>query len=306
MGPYELLFQIASGGVAEVFAARRRGSDGDDGLVAIKRLREPLTGDATLVARLLEEARLTSAIRSPHVVSTLDVGRDASGAVFLVLELVEGVALSEVMREAARARGVVPLGVAVELIAQAAAGLHAAHEASERGAPLHVVHRDVSPQNILAGVDGRTRITDFGSASVLSRDGATPGPGKRAYAAPEQLGAEVLDRRADIFSLGVVAWELFAGQRLFANSLEERIPTVDLRAARPSVPARLAAVISRALEEAPERRWSSAAALGAALRREAEAAEVALPDAHELGRFVAAAGGAALRERRARLRDAHR
>ncbi|NCQ62094.1 MAG: serine/threonine protein kinase, partial [Myxococcales bacterium] len=170
MGRYEMLFRIASGGMAEVWAARVRGEAGFQKLVAIKRMLPNLAEDEDFVAMFLDEARVAANIASPHVVQTLDLGRDDEGALYIVMELIVGVTLGRVLKAATKARRVVPLGMGVELLAQSAHGLHDAHEASTPlGEHLEIVHRDISPQNILLGVDGRARITDFGVAKAVMR-----------------------------------------------------------------------------------------------------------------------------------------
>ncbi|MBZ0119946.1 MAG: serine/threonine protein kinase, partial [Sandaracinaceae bacterium] len=218
-GRYETLFRIASGGMAEVYAARSRGEAGFQKLVALKRMLHHLTDDERFVTMFMDEGRLAANITSPHVVSTMDLGRADDGSLYLVMELVVGTTLSTLLRNAARAGGGIPIDIGVELLAQAAQGLHDAHEArTPFGAPLHIVHRDISPQNILVGTDGRARITDFGVArAIMRRTKTSTGEfkGKLSYFSPEQCADRNLDRRSDIFSLGVVAWETLTTRRLF-------------------------------------------------------------------------------------------
>ena len=309
MGRYELLFRIAAGGMAEVYAARVLGEAGFQKLVAVKRMLPTLADDPEFVAMFLDEARVAANIGSPNVVQTLDLGRDEEGALFIVMELVVGVPLSRVMREAAKVRRAVPVAMAVELVAQAATGLHAAHEAATPlGEPLHIVHRDVSPQNILVGIDGRARITDFGVARAVMRMSHTRAgqvKGKFAYCAPEQLRSEGVDRRADIFALGVVAWEVMAAQRLFVAdhpmATMERVtsmPIPSLHGIRPKVPEAVSAVVDRMLERDPDARPPTAAEVAQALRNAARDAGLVLPSAGEVSRFVKAAGGPALAKMR--------
>ena len=191
MGRYELLFRIASGGMAEVYAARVVGEGGFEKLVAVKRMLPTLAEDEEFVQMFLDEARVAANISNAHVVQTLDLGRDSTGALYIVMDLVVGVTLSRILKEAAKVRRAIPVDMAVELLAQAASGLHAAHDATTPvGEPLHIIHRDVSPQNILVGVDGRVRITDFGVARAVARATQTQAgriKGKFAYCSPEQL-----------------------------------------------------------------------------------------------------------------------
>jgi len=169
-GRYQTLFRIAAGGMAEVYAARALGEAGFQKLVALKRMLPHLTDDDRFVTMFMDEGKLAANIESPNVVSTLDLGRADDGSLYLVMELVVGTTLSTLLRNTAKAGESVPPPVACEIIAQAAQGLHDAHEArTPYGAPLQLVHRDVSPQNILVGVDGRIRITDFGVARAVLR-----------------------------------------------------------------------------------------------------------------------------------------
>ncbi|MGK3993094.1 serine/threonine-protein kinase [Sorangium sp. So ce1024] len=325
VGPYELLVRLATGGMAEVFIARRAGEsagtggsaldgasggepngadggepdgacagelDGADGgepdgagggaldgepLVAVKRIRADLRSEAGYAAMLFDEARIASRIASPHFVPVLDFGLDAGGAPYIVMELVVGVTLKHLTRPP----DTLDVGDALDLIAQAAEGLHAAHEARDSsGELLQVIHRDMSPSNILVGVDGRARICDLGLAYALRRTTRTKTgtvKGKLSYLSPEQAHARPLDRRSDVFSLGVVAWEVVAGRRLFVGSsmlsilhavLEREVPP--LSSEREGVGAEVSAVVARALERDRDARWPTAADFAQALRAAAE------------------------------------
>ena len=275
LGRYRLLHRIARGGMAEVWAARVRGEGTFLKLVAVKRMHAHLAEDERFVRMFLDEAQLAVYVASPHVVETLDLGRSEEGSLYLVMDLVRGVPLHRLLGEVAKNRHVVPIEVAVDILAQAARGLDDAHKATTpTGDPLHLVHRDVSPQNILVGRDGRVRITDFGIAhAVRRRTETTVGElkGKLSYFAPEQVGGKV-DARTDVFGLGVVAWETFAARRLFRakNAVElldlvREMPIPPLNEIRPDVPPELAAVVARALERAPDDRWPSAAEFAEAL-----------------------------------------
>src|SRR4051812_19700539 len=186
VGSYELLLQLAKGGMAEVFIARRLGASDSEPLVAVKRIRSDLRCDAAYASMLFDEAGLASRIVSPHVVPVLDYGIDDGGAPYIVMELVVGVTLKQLTKPPA----LLEIGDAVDLIAQSADGLHAAHEARDgSGELLQVVHRDVSPSNILVGVDGRARICDLGIAWALRRTTRTKTglvKGKLSYFSPEQ------------------------------------------------------------------------------------------------------------------------
>src|SRR5688500_2931879 len=205
--------------MAEVFAGRLTGEGGFEKLVAIKRMLPHLEGDTAMEEMFLDEARLSASIQSPHVVQTLDIGRAPDGGPFLVMELVIGATLSDLSRALKKRGTPVPLDLALEIAAQAALGLHHAHEArSSAGEPLQIVHRDVSPQNVIVGIDGRARISDFGvvhAASRLQETRENQLKGKLAYMAPEQARSHPADRRSDLYALGIVTWELLAGRRLF-------------------------------------------------------------------------------------------
>jgi len=270
VGRYSLFGEFATGGMATVHYGRMHSVGGFNKTVAIKRMRRDIGMDQEFVAMFLDEARLTSRIEHPNVVATIDVVAEG-GEVFLVLEYVRGESL-ERLRKAARTRKEhIPVPIAVSIVCGVLAGLHAAHEAvGEDGRPLGIVHRDVSPQNILVGEDGVARISDFGIAKAESRLQVTQDgqmKGKLPYMAPEQLaGSLQLDRRADIFSATTVLWELLAGRSLFradhpgetiAKVLSAPIPS--LRPLRPDVPAALDQAIRRGLARAPDHRPSTAA-----------------------------------------------
>jgi predicted ATPase/serine/threonine protein kinase len=275
LGPYELLFRLGSGGMAEVYAACVRREGGFEKLVAIKRVLPALAQDPELCAMMLDEARVAANIDSPNVVSALDVGRTPDGQLYLVMDLVVGVPLARLMSATAQLGQLFPIPVVLEILTQAASGLHAAHEAvTPAGNRLDIVHRDISPQNLLVGVDGRVRISDFGIARAAERVVTTLVPrmlGKLAYGAPEQLRKEEVDRRVDVYALAVVAFELFAGRRLFPRevvSTPERFRATepsDVLEARPELAPAAALAIARGLIPDPKRRWPTARAFSDAL-----------------------------------------
>lgn len=289
-GRYETLFRIAAGGMAEVFAARSRGEAGFAKLVAVKRVLPALGDDESFTRMFLEEARVAAQLASPHIVQTIDMGR-SDGLPFMVQELVVGVDLVEIIVTAARRGRDVPIDVALEILAQAAIGLHDAHEArTPDDRALELVHRDVSPHNLLVGADGRVRLTDFGVARVafdrLVATHAGTLKGKLAYLSPEQLAGRPLDRRSDVFGLGIVAWEMLSGHRLFARGSPtdtmqavRAAPIPSVAEARPDVPARAASVIARALERDVARRLGSAREMADELRRAGRDADLELSDA---------------------------
>lgn len=284
LGRYTILFRFAAGGMAEVFVGRLRGAGGFEKPVAIKRMLPSLAEETRFVDMFLDEARIAAMITSPNVVPTLDVDTDDEGAPYIVMELVVGASLSQLQRGMTRQHLQVPIPVAVEVIAQAAQGLHDAHDATRpSGERLELVHRDVSPQNILVGVDGRARIMDFGIARALERVTQTSTgevKGKLAYMAPEQLLGQTLDRRTDIWALGVVLWEVLMGRRLFRGSSDgETVQRVmNDRIAKPSeagapyrttsmpaIPKSLDRIVAKATAREAHQRFATAAELADAI-----------------------------------------
>ncbi|WP_437759937.1 protein kinase domain-containing protein [Sorangium sp. So ce1389] len=298
---YTLHGVIASGGMASVHFGRLVGAHGFARTVAIKRLHPQFARDPEFSSMLLDEARLAVRIRHPNVVTTLD-SVQADGELFVVMEYIAGESLSSLLRETGR-RGVrVPQPVVASILAGALAGLHAAHEATaEDGAPLQIVHRDVSPQNILVGDDGIARVLDFGIAraavrSQVSRVGQLKG--KLSYMAPEQLRGAPVDRRADIYAAAVVLWEVLTGRRLFTGECDAEIfgrileGVIQPPSVFGDVPPALDAVVLRGLEKDPDRRYATALEMAAAL-------EEALPPAspRAVGAWVEATAGSLLEAR---------
>lgn len=314
-GRYEALARLGKGGMASVFAARLDGEEGFEKLVAVKRMLPHLAEDAELVERFLDEARIAAHIHSAHVVQTLDLGRSDDGAPYIVLDLILGVTLAQLLRvDGNEPESRTSLRVILEILAQAADGLEDAHRAkSATGAPLGVIHRDVSPQNVLIGADGRARLADFGIAHAatsraLTRTGQVMG--KFAYLSPEQAAARELDARTDVFSLGVVAWEAVSGRRLFATDTDAQTlanvmnaTVLPLREIRADVPPSLSELVASALERDRDARCSSAADFGRGLR--AAAATLGPPaSGGEIADRVRAAGGATLLQLRAAIASA--
>lgn len=293
-GRYEVITKIASGGMAEVYAGRIMGESGFAKLVAIKAMRPELVDEEKYVAMFLDEARVAAHISSPHVVSTLDLGRNDEGLPYLVMELVVGASFSQLARAQP---GAWPVGLGCELICQAATGLHDAHEARDtQGTPLEIVHRDVSPQNILVGTDGRVRITDFGVARAVARITKTRTgevKGKVRYFSPEQAMGGQADRRSDIFSLGIVAWELLTGRQLFTGKslldlhhsvLGQEVESPDK--VRPEIPKEIGAVVLKALARKVDDRYASADLFARDLRKACALADVDLATTSEVVAFV--------------------
>ena len=269
---YELIGEIASGGMATVFLARRDGAGGFQRLVAIKRLHPHLAHQEEFVEMFLDEARLAAAIHHPHVVPILE----SENGHYVVMEFIEGDTLAGIEARAL-ARGVMlPRAVAVRIVLDALAGLHAAHQLKDgEGRLLGLVHRDCTPQNILVGADGSSRLTDFGVARAASRLAITRSQtvkGKVAYLSPEQATAGELDRRSDLFTMGIVLWEALAGRPLFladsdATTISRLLsgPIPSVRQYAPDVSPELDEVCVRALQRHAARRFQTAAAMAEAL-----------------------------------------
>ena len=286
IGRYALYDEIAAGGMATVHVGRLLGPVGFSRTVAIKRLHAQYAKDPEFVSMFLDEARLAARIRHPNVVQTLDVVA-AKGELFLVMDYVQGESLSKLIRSSAAQGERPPPRVIAAILCGALAGLQAAHEArTERGEPLNIVHRDVSPQNILVGQDGVPRLLDFGVTHAAGRLQTTREgqlKGKLAYMAPEQLSGDV-GRSTDVFAAAIVLWEALAARRLFDGENEgvmlHRLLSAPI--APPSTHAPdakpLDAVVMRGLERDPAKRWQSAKEMGAAIEQAlplASASEVA-------------------------------
>lgn len=272
VGRYLVLDQFAAGGMATVHFGRFLGNEGFSRVVAIKRMREGLMGEGDARAALLDEGRLAARVQHVNVVQTLDVvaeGRE----LLLVMEYVVGESLDKVLKEASRQQLQVPVPVVVAIVAGALRGVHAAHEAKgQDGELLELVHRDLSPHNILVDVSGVPRVTDFGIAKARGRLTETQSgtlKGKLAYVAPEQIHGQT-SRASDLFSMGVVLWECLALRRLFRGENEaERLSAV-LRCEVPDiegVPPVVMAVARRALSRLPEGRFLTAIAMAEALEQ---------------------------------------
>jgi serine/threonine-protein kinase len=269
IGRYALCAEIASGGMATVYFGRLLGASGFTRTVAIKRLHPQYAKDPDFSSMFLDEARLAARIRHPNVVQTLDVVQ-LEGELFLVMDYVPGESLSRLFRQLRTQGRLVPRRVGASILSGALLGLHAAHEAKdEQGHPLGLVHRDVSPQNVLIGTDGIPRLLDFGVAKAAgrahtTRDGSMKG--KCAYMAPEQVtGTLQVSRATDVFAAGVLLWELLTGKRLFQAEtdaatlmkvLHEEVPPPS--SVVPDLPPAWDAVVARATQRAPADRFATA------------------------------------------------
>ncbi|MEJ7733785.1 MAG: serine/threonine-protein kinase, partial [Polyangiaceae bacterium] len=274
LGRYELLHPIASGGMATVYEGKLVGPAGFARRVAIKRMHPQFASDPEFVAMFLDEARLAARIRHPNVVATLDVVT-REGELLIVMDYVQGETLAMLARQARERGEGIPAPVALAVLRGALAGLHAAHEACEDGVPLGIVHRDVSPQNLLVGVDGVTRILDFGIAKASGRAAATREgelKGKLRYMSPEQVSRRKVDRRSDVYAAAAVLWEVLTGRRLIDadDAGATVLAIVQGRFAPPSslvqgLPAGLDAVVARGLAGDPDQRFGTALEMARAL-----------------------------------------
>ncbi|MGD0677817.1 MAG: protein kinase [Polyangiaceae bacterium] len=271
VGPYAIYGEIGSGGMASVHLGKLRSALGFSRTVAIKRMHSDIARSPDFVAMFLQEVRLVGRIQHPNVVAALDFVAIENDAM-LVMEYVHGLSLNQLVRKAIA----IPPPVASAILVGAALGLHAAHEAvDESGKNLGIVHRDVSPHNVLVGVDGLARVLDFGIAKAAecvhhTRTGEVKG--KVAYMAPEQLLGDPIGREADVYSLGIVMWELMTGRRLFANQghgamlLRVANSRIDSpRTVNPRITPEVEQVVMKALSRSPQSRYRTALDFAAAI-----------------------------------------
>ncbi len=307
VGRYALFDEIAAGGMATIHLGRLVGPVGFSRTVAIKTLHPQFAKDPEFVEMFLEEARLASRIQHPNVISTLDVAT-AEGEVFLVMEYVAGESLAKLVRSALKKGERMPVEIGVSVLSGMLHGLHATHEAkNEQLEPMHIVHRDVSPQNVLVGLDGVARIFDFGvaKAAAMRSQATTEGQmkGKLSYMSPEQLNSREVDRRTDVFAAGVVAWECLTGRRLFSGSdpgeVLAKVLTLDVLPpieVLPTIPRPLSDAVMRALERSPDQRWPTARDFAIELER---SSPLAAP--HAVGDWVERNASEAVQDRRRRV-----
>lgn len=314
LGRYELLLPIAKGGMAQVWAARLRGSRGFQKVVAIKTVLPDVMDNTRMERMFLEEAQLASQIHHPNVVGTLELG-EHEGTLYLVMEWVDGEPLNQVMAKAAGSGGL-PLPIAVNLIGQACQGLYAAHELrDDAGALVGLVHRDVSPQNLLISFSGTAKLVDFGIAKATARSaGLTEAgevKGKFAFMAPEQVRGHAVDARTDLFALGILLYSITTGKHPFRgahpgetlqNICSDRAPTPP-SAFLSDYPAALEAVVMKSLAKAPEQRFSSGNELLSALE-DAMPGPLEASFEVEVSRYLKELFGARASERRAAIRVA--
>ena len=300
--------------MATVWVAREhRPGPQEDRLVAVKAMLPELAEEPEFVRMFLDEVRLVRSIRHPNVVNVHEVG-EHDGVMWMSMEWVEGESLHTVIAEAGKRRAIPP-EMAVRILAEAAAGLHAAHELrDENGAPRGVVHRDISPHNILIGTNGAVKLVDFGVAKAVGRvsEATRAGQlkGKFGYMSPEQARGKPIDRRSDLFALGIVLFELTTSRRLFRGEsdidtlklvISSRIPpptTLD-----PKYPPELERIVLRALQRDPQGRYQTAAELEADLRQFLKTKRIVVPQSGIAG-LLKRVVGSRIEQRRRAVRSA--
>jgi serine/threonine protein kinase len=309
-GRYQLIATLGHGGMADVYLAVSRGPVGFAKLQVVKRLRPNLAEEPEFLAMFLDEARLAARLNHPNVVQTNEVG-EAGGYYFIAMEYLDGQPLNRILARSRRMlEPELTLEVLVTIMAEALAGLHYAHNLTDYdGTPLHVVHRDASPHNLFVTYEGQVKLVDFGIAKAANRSVETRAgtlKGKMAYMAPEQARCEAINRRADVFSMGAVLWEVVVGERLWRDPNDMRIldalgtgmPMPSMRSVRPDVPAELDAIATKALAMDPAYRYPTAADMRHDLLGYLERSRQR-PTSHEdIGRVV----GGLFRDRRGEMK----
>jgi serine/threonine-protein kinase len=315
VGRYSLVSRIAVGGMAEIWLARQVGLQGFEKFVVIKRIIDGLGADPEFVEMFLDEARIAAQLNHPHIVQIFDLGMEA-GAYYIAMEYLPGEDLTTIVRAGNRQNKPMPLTYAVRIIADAAEGLNYAHaKTGPNGASLGIVHRDVSPQNLLVTYDGQLKVVDFGIAKAANRETKTIAghvKGKTAYMSPEQARGQPLDGRSDIFALGIILFELVTRTRLFQYpdplvalqviASNDEIPFAHDR--NPEVPLELSYIIAGALRRDITQRYSTARAFQNALE-EWLRGQQEVPGSAELGAYMQQLFASRIQER-AQLLEAAR
>jgi serine/threonine protein kinase len=311
LGRYEILTQLASGGMASVYIARAQGVAGFERLVAVKVLHPHLAYEQEFISMFLDEARLAARIRHMNVVPTLDISDSPGDGYFLVMEYIEGNHLGALLGRAAKNGERLPRPFVCRVLVDTLQGLAAAHRLSdEHGTPLKLVHRDVSPHNILVGTDGIARLTDFGVAKADVRMASTRAgqfKGKLSYMAPEQASSNETDQRSDLFSVGIILWESLTGRRLFkgesnAATLNKLLNDTVVRPSElwPDLEP-FDDVVMKALSRDPNGRFQSADDLGEAI--DAVAGRTGIAKTRDVAEVVRSLDAEKLQGERQRVRD---
>jgi eukaryotic-like serine/threonine-protein kinase len=306
LGRYEILMPVARGGMASVWAAKLPGSRGFQKIFAVKTMLPDVSDDPDFESMFLDEGRVAARIRHPNVVEIIDLG-EQDDVLYLVMEWVEGENLGALVK-ASRALGGVPMPVVLKIASQIASGLHAAHELrDDDGNLVDLVHRDVSPANVLVSTAGYVKIVDFGIAKSKGRLHVTRVggvvKGKTPYLSPEQLGQLPIDRRSDLFSFGVLLYVLSTGLHPFRGETDNKTienialrEPVPLRTIVPSVPAELEAIVLKALAKDPKDRWATAADMQRAVDQAATSLGITTSE-EDVAAFVRSALGESLAKR---------
>jgi serine/threonine protein kinase len=313
LGKYEILALLALGGTAEIYLARIGGAAGFEKYVVVKCLHDHLADDAEFVKMFLDEARLAAHLDHSNIVQTMELG-EHEHRYYMVMEFLAGMSLAMMVRRAAERvpGGRIPVPLVLNIIAQACAGLHYAHERVVNGKPLNIVHRDISPQNLVVSFEGVVKLVDFGIAKAELRETRTQSgtiKGKFAYMSPEQCVATNVDRRTDVFALGVIAHELLTGRRLFKKPSPYETYQAVIECAveppsriDPSLDPALDPIIMRALAKDKDRRYATAEELGDALLGYLHQRGISSGPG-DVSRFFEASFGQEIDEHGARMRE---
>jgi serine/threonine-protein kinase len=288
-GRYQLFDHIGRGGMADIFLARAdTGIAGASRLLVVKQIHAALSGDPKFASMFADEAKLCAGLRHANIVQIVDLGRaegpSGESLLFMAMEYVEGLDLNQLLRRLSQKKVPLPLEFAIHIVHEVLSALDFAHRATDGTKPLGIVHRDVSPSNVLMSLEGEVKLCDFGIAKAF---GVASDPsesakvvGKSAYMSPEQAGGEELDGRADVFAAGILLWELCAGRRLYRGSEDEMLEQAK-RAEIPPLPdrgipdqAKLQAVLDRALAASRDDRFASAAVMRSELDAYAHGAKL--------------------------------
>ncbi len=275
-GRYELIERIGIGGMAEVFRACQRGVAGFERAVAIKRILPHIAADPDVISMFVQEAKLAVQLSHPNIAQTFDLG-EVDGSYFIAMEYVDGHSVEALLQRCTETGRPLPQDAICYILCEVAEALHYAHFAEDSvGQPLGIIHRDVSPQNILLSFGGDVKVIDFGLAKAANRVSETKEgvvKGKLAYLSPEQAHGKPIDRRTDIFALGICAWEMLSGKRAFKRD-NDRETVLAVRAGRlerlaehTKIPAALDLVVMRALAKNRDKRYRTAREMRENLRR---------------------------------------
>jgi serine/threonine protein kinase len=279
-GPYRLLDRVAVGGMAEVFKAKRSGVEGFEKIVAVKRILPHLSDNKEFVDMFVNEAKMVAGLTHPNIVQIFDLGK-IDKSYYIAMEYVHGRDLRTIMRRAKEKGPKIPLELGLRIVSNVCAALEYAHrKRDDRGRPMQIVHRDVSPQNILISFEGEVKLTDFGIAKAATKASTTDRGalrGKLLYMSPEQAWGKAIDCRSDLFSLGIVLYEMVTDQKPFlATGGSSEMSILELvrqchiappRSVNPQIPDTLDKLLRRALDRDPSRRFQDAAEMGRGLER---------------------------------------